>query len=94
MATSETLLASVRTLSRPDPGASGTRPGFGAAFGSSSSPPVAGAVAMTVANEGVDDLDTPTGLKFLVGLAFAGSGLYAWGRRPENRLGPLMTAVG
>ena len=38
--------------------------------------------------------ETPYGLRFLSGLAFAGSGLYAWGRRPENRLGPLMTAVG
>jgi signal transduction histidine kinase len=54
----------------------------------------AGAVALTLANEGLSGLETPNGLKFLVGLAFAGSGLYAWGRRPENRLGPLMTAVG
>ena len=49
---------------------------------------------MTVANEGLDGLGTPYGLKVLVGWSFAGSGLYAWGRRPENRLGPLMTAVG
>ena len=49
---------------------------------------------MTLANEGLEGLETPYGLKFLIGLAFAGSGLYAWGRRPENRLGPLMTAVG
>jgi signal transduction histidine kinase len=54
----------------------------------------AGAAAMTLANEGSDGLGTPNGLKFLIGLAFAGSGLYAWGRRPENRLGPLMTVVG
>ncbi|HXV32824.1 MAG TPA: histidine kinase [Gaiellaceae bacterium] len=54
----------------------------------------AGAVATTVANEGLNGLETPNGLKFLVGLAFAGSGLYAWGRRPDNRLGPLMAAVG
>ena len=49
---------------------------------------------MTLANEGLEGLETPYGLRFLIGLAFAGSGLYAWGRRPENRLGPLMTAVG
>jgi signal transduction histidine kinase len=53
-----------------------------------------GAVALTLANEGLAGLETPYGLRFLIGLAFAGSGLYAWGRRPENRLGPLMTAVG
>jgi signal transduction histidine kinase len=28
------------------------------------------------------------------GLAWIGSGLYAWLRRPDNRTGPLMTAVG
>jgi signal transduction histidine kinase len=33
-------------------------------------------------------------LAILVGIAFAASGLYAWGRRPKNRLGPLMTVVG
>jgi len=54
----------------------------------------AGAVAMTLANVGLEGLETPNGLKFLIGLAFAGSGLYAWGRRPENRLGPLMIVVG
>jgi signal transduction histidine kinase len=53
-----------------------------------------GATAITLANEGLDGLGTPNGLKVLVGWSFAGSGLYAWGRRPENRLGPLMTAVG
>jgi len=53
-----------------------------------------GAMAMTLANEGLDGLGTPNGLKVLVGWSFAGSGLYAWSRRPENRLGPLMTAVG
>jgi signal transduction histidine kinase len=53
-----------------------------------------GASAITLANEGLDGLGTPNGLKVLVGWSFAGSGLYAWGRRPENRLGPLMTAVG
>lgn len=30
----------------------------------------------------------------LIGGAFASTGLYVWWRRPENRVGPLMTAVG
>jgi signal transduction histidine kinase len=52
------------------------------------------AAAMMLATEGLAGVGTPNGLKFLVGWAFAGSGLYAWRRRPENRLGPLMTFVG
>ena len=54
----------------------------------------AGVLAMTVADVGLGGVDTTTVLAVLVGLAFAGSGLYAWGRRPENRLGPLMAVVG
>ena len=53
-----------------------------------------GAAAMTVASEGLNGLGTPNGLKVVIGWTFAASGLYAWGRRPENRLGPLMTMVG
>jgi signal transduction histidine kinase len=53
-----------------------------------------GAGAMTVASEGFNGLGTPNGLKVVIGWTFAASGLYAWGRRPENRLGPLMTMVG
>jgi signal transduction histidine kinase len=49
---------------------------------------------MTVAHDGLEAVDTTRVLGVLVGLAFAGSGLYAWGRRPESRLGPLMTVVG
>src|SRR5919108_174802 len=30
----------------------------------------------------------------LIGLAFVGTGAFAWWRRPLNRFGPLMTAVG
>jgi signal transduction histidine kinase len=30
----------------------------------------------------------------LIGWGFAGTGLYAWGRRPGNAVGPLMTAAG
>jgi signal transduction histidine kinase len=53
-----------------------------------------GVLAMTVASDGLEGIDTTRTLAVLVGLAFAASGLYAWGRRPENRLGPLMTLVG
>jgi signal transduction histidine kinase len=49
---------------------------------------------MTVAGDGLDGVDTTGMLAILVGVAFAASGLYAWGRRPDNRLGPLMTVVG
>jgi signal transduction histidine kinase len=54
----------------------------------------AAAVRLTLSNDGVDGLGTPNGLKVIVGWTFAGSGLYAWRRRPGNRLGPLMIAVG
>jgi signal transduction histidine kinase len=54
----------------------------------------AGGVALTLANEGLDGLGTPYELKVLIGVSFAASGLYAWGRRPENPIGPLMTALG
>ena len=30
----------------------------------------------------------------LIGWGFAGTGLYAWSRRPGNAIGPLMTAAG
>ena len=30
----------------------------------------------------------------LIGWGFAGTGLYAWWRRPANAIGPLMTATG
>ena len=96
MATSETLStsASVPSRSEPDRGdvrsLTSLRHGLWLFVLAAS----AGAVAMMLANEGLEGLETPYGLRFLIGLAFAGSGLYAWGRRPENRLGPLMTAVG
>ena len=33
-------------------------------------------------------------LALTLGWGFIGAGLYAWWRRPENRIGPLMTLVG
>jgi signal transduction histidine kinase len=35
-----------------------------------------------------------TGLGSLIGAAFVATGLYAWSRRPENRVGRLMVATG
>ena len=44
------------------------------------------------------DHASPRGLLLAVvliaGWSFAFTGLYAWGRRPGNNIGPLMTAVG
>jgi len=33
-------------------------------------------------------------LALTLGWSFAGAGIYAWWRRPENRTGPLMALVG
>src|SRR5215217_2751670 len=33
-------------------------------------------------------------LALTLGWGFAGAGIYAWWRRPENRIGPLMSLVG
>ena len=33
-------------------------------------------------------------LALTLGWSFAGAGIFAWWRRPENRIGPLMTLVG
>ena len=41
-----------------------------------------------------DDKTTILVLGPLIGWGFVGTGLYAWYRRPENRTGALMTAVG
>jgi hypothetical protein len=49
---------------------------------------------MTAYDSSLDAVDASLVLSVLVGLTFAGSGLYAWGRRSENRLGVLMTVVG
>jgi signal transduction histidine kinase len=95
MSTSEVASASANSSPRPGPGFAGRNLDWARralwAFALAAG---LGAIAMTLANQGVDGLGTPNGLKVLIGWSFAGSGLYAWGRRPENRLGPLMTAVG
>ena len=95
MATSEALAASVgspRNRNGRDgpPAASWLRPALWLlAFAAGAT-----ALLMTVAESGVEGVDATRALSVLVGWAFVGSGLYAWGRRPENRLGPLMTLVG
>ena len=96
MATSEALSASANLPPRPELSSARTRSLTWLRRALWPFVLVAGvaAAAMTVSSEGLDGLGTPTGLRVLVGWAFAGSGLYAWGRRPENRLGPLMTVVG
>jgi signal transduction histidine kinase len=57
---------------------------------------VAGAVplAVALANEGGHQRELITVFGPLIGWAFIGTGIFAWLRRPENRVGALMTAVG
>jgi signal transduction histidine kinase len=52
------------------------------------------ALALVTTSKGEPD---PAGwivLALTLGWAFAGAGIFAWWRRPENRTGPLMTLVG
>jgi signal transduction histidine kinase len=52
------------------------------------------ALALVLGSEH-DDSSTPwIVLALTLGWGFIGAGLYAWWRRPENRVGPLMTLVG
>jgi signal transduction histidine kinase len=57
---------------------------------------VAGAVplALALANEGGHQRELIAVTGPLIGWAFIGTGIYAWLRRPENRFGALMTAIG
>src|ERR687896_1048248 len=53
------------------------------------------ALAIVLGSEHDDDISTPwIVLALTLGWSFIGAGLYAWWRRPENRVGPLMTMVG
>jgi signal transduction histidine kinase len=57
---------------------------------------VVGLVALAIMLSS-DHADTPglsAGLGLFVGWSFIGAGLFAWWRRPDNRFGVLMTAVG
>jgi signal transduction histidine kinase len=58
---------------------------------------VAGAVVLAIAIESDHADEVQIGAVVftpLIGWSFIGTGLYAWWRRPENRFGALMTAVG
>ena len=49
---------------------------------------------LTLVSDHVEDRGFEAALRLLVGWSFIGTGLYAWWRRPENRTGLLMAAVG
>ncbi|HTE61460.1 MAG TPA: ATP-binding protein [Solirubrobacteraceae bacterium] len=51
-------------------------------------------LGLVLASDHVDDRATTAVLGLLVGWSFTGTGLLAWWRRPDNRTGALMTAVG
>ena len=58
---------------------------------------IAGAVPLVLALAAPDDINDPALTAVfgpLVGWSFIGTGLFAWYRRPDNRFGPLMAAVG
>jgi signal transduction histidine kinase len=57
---------------------------------------VAGAVplALALSDEGGHQRELIAVCGPLIGWAFIGTGIFAWLRRPENRIGALMTAVG
>ena len=48
----------------------------------------------TTSDRGDDDPAAWLVLALTLGWGFAGAGIFAWWRRPENRVGPLMTLVG
>ena len=58
---------------------------------------IAGAVPLVLALSAPDDINDPALTAVfgpLVGWSFIATGLFAWYRRPDNRFGPLMAAVG
>src|SRR5918992_2487333 len=52
------------------------------------------ALALVTTSEGEADSAAWIVLALTLGWGFAGAGILAWWRRPENRIGPLMTLVG
>jgi PAS domain S-box-containing protein len=54
----------------------------------------AGAIALLLASDYEESKFVAIGLNVPIGLMFVGAGLVGWSRRPENRTGPLMVAVG
>jgi signal transduction histidine kinase len=53
-----------------------------------------GAAILILTSDHVSPRGLGVGLVLVAGWSFAGTGLYAWDRRPANNIGPLMTAVG
>lgn len=53
-----------------------------------------GVGVFALVHDSVASIDSWDVLETLVGWTFVGSGLYAWHRRPANRVGPLMVAAG
>jgi signal transduction histidine kinase len=49
---------------------------------------------LTLGSDHLEDRGLEAALALLVGWSFIGTGLFAWWRRPENRTGRLMAAVG
>jgi signal transduction histidine kinase len=54
----------------------------------------AGAAAMILTSDTTSSRGLAAALILTAGWGFAGTGLYAWDRRPDNNTGPLMTAIG
>ncbi|HKH16049.1 MAG TPA: histidine kinase [Solirubrobacteraceae bacterium] len=52
------------------------------------------ALALATTSDREDDSVAWIVLALTLGWGFAGAGIFAWWRRPENRIGPLMTLVG
>ncbi len=54
----------------------------------------AGATALILSSDHSSPRGLEVALILTAGWGFVGTGLYAWDRRPGNRVGPLMTAIG
>ena len=52
------------------------------------------ALALVLTSSHEDNTIVNAVLGLVLGWSFIGSGLFAWSRRPSNRTGPLMVAVG
>jgi signal transduction histidine kinase len=52
------------------------------------------ALAIVLSSDHVDSRGANAALGLFLGWSFIGAGLFAWWRRPDNRFGVLMTAVG
>jgi signal transduction histidine kinase len=51
-------------------------------------------LALILTSDFAPDREVSTILGLLIGWGFVGAGLFAWARRPDNRVGMLMTATG